>query len=429
MRGAAWTVGGYGASQVLRLGSNLVLTRLLFPEAFGLMALVYAFTQGLQMFSDLGLGPAVIRDRRGDDPTFINTAWTVQVIRGFVLWGCSWLLAGFIAQLFGEPMLARLLPVVGFTAVISGFNATAIFTAKRKLRLGRLSVLELSSQVTAISVMIAWALLSPSVWALVGGALVGAFVRMVGSHVFLHGVRPAFELRRDAAQALLRFGKWIFLSSAVYFAAQQGDRFFLARYVPIGVVGVYAIAVNIGQILQNTASRLSGQVLYPALSNLGRQHPGRLASGYYRARRHLDVALIGAGIVIVAGPPLIAFLYDDRYAAAGWMLQLLGLRAAMACVNVPAANCLVSQGHPHYAFLREAAKAGVMLVGLPAGWYFGGLHGLVWAAGLVEVPALVILWYGMARLRLLRPRGELLGLVYLAAGILGGFLIRLAVTA
>src|SRR5262245_18372468 len=77
IRGSAWTTTESVAAVVLRLGSNLVLTRLLLPEMFGVMALVNIFIQGLQMFSDVGIGPAIIQNRRGDDPSFLNTAWTI----------------------------------------------------------------------------------------------------------------------------------------------------------------------------------------------------------------------------------------------------------------------------------------------------------------------------------------------------------------
>jgi O-antigen/teichoic acid export membrane protein len=86
MRSSAFTALGYGASQAMRLASNLVLTRLLFPEAFGMMALVSVFIVGLTMFSDVGVGPSILQHRRGDDRDFLNTAWTVQVIRGGILW-------------------------------------------------------------------------------------------------------------------------------------------------------------------------------------------------------------------------------------------------------------------------------------------------------------------------------------------------------
>ena len=85
IRGSAITVIGYGASQIIRLGTNIVLAALLFPEAFGIMALVWVFQQGLAMFSDIGIGTGIIYSKHGDDPRYLNTAWTTQVVRGVVL--------------------------------------------------------------------------------------------------------------------------------------------------------------------------------------------------------------------------------------------------------------------------------------------------------------------------------------------------------
>ena len=85
VRASIWTIGGLGTSQAIRLASNIVLTRLLFPEAFGLMAIVNVWIYGLQMMSDVGLGASIIQNKRGDEPAFLNTVWTMQVFRGFAL--------------------------------------------------------------------------------------------------------------------------------------------------------------------------------------------------------------------------------------------------------------------------------------------------------------------------------------------------------
>ena len=99
LRGSALTAGSFAITQGLRLASNLVLTRLLFPEAFGLMALVSVVVVGLQMFSDTGVGPAISRSPRGDDSTFLDTAWTINLIRGVLRWGLTCALAGSLAML------------------------------------------------------------------------------------------------------------------------------------------------------------------------------------------------------------------------------------------------------------------------------------------------------------------------------------------
>ena len=125
-RGFAITIAGFGGQNLLRLLSNLILTRLLFPEAFGLMALVQVFMTGLGMFSDLGINASIIQNKRGDEPNFVNTAWTLQVCRGILLWAMTCAIAIPASNIYGEDMLAYVLPVVGLNAFISGFNSMNI---------------------------------------------------------------------------------------------------------------------------------------------------------------------------------------------------------------------------------------------------------------------------------------------------------------
>src|SRR5947209_12532904 len=86
LNAGTWVFAGYVLSQVIRFGSNLLLTRLLVPEMFGVMAIAMVVIIGLAMFSDLGLGQSVVRSVRGSEPLFLNTAWVVQILRGMLLW-------------------------------------------------------------------------------------------------------------------------------------------------------------------------------------------------------------------------------------------------------------------------------------------------------------------------------------------------------
>src|SRR5262245_7114403 len=83
---SAWSLTRHGISLVIRFGSNLVMTRLLVPEMFGVMAIATIVMVGLAMFSDLGLKQSIVQSQRGSDTAFLNTAWILQIARGFVLW-------------------------------------------------------------------------------------------------------------------------------------------------------------------------------------------------------------------------------------------------------------------------------------------------------------------------------------------------------
>jgi hypothetical protein len=120
-----WTIGGYGFAQAMRFIANLILTRLLFPEDFGMMALVNCVLQGMIMFSDIGIGPAIIQHAHDYDEHFHNTAWTMQIMRGIFMWLGATVLAWPVAAVYGLPELVPVLCVTAATGLISGFRLRA----------------------------------------------------------------------------------------------------------------------------------------------------------------------------------------------------------------------------------------------------------------------------------------------------------------
>src|ERR1700722_3478499 len=142
VRGAAWTAVGFGGAQVLRFGFNLILTRLLYPELFGLMALAFTVITGLNLFSDFGALAIVVSHPRGADREFLNTVWTLQILRGLVLAAVFFLIASPVATFYHDPRLAWVIRAVGVTSVVAGFNATTFFVLRRRMQVRELVSLE-----------------------------------------------------------------------------------------------------------------------------------------------------------------------------------------------------------------------------------------------------------------------------------------------
>jgi O-antigen/teichoic acid export membrane protein len=213
IRASIFELSGFGASQVIRLGGNLVLTRMLFPEAFGLAALVAIVLQGLELLSDIGFSQAVVQNERGDDPVFLNTAWSLQILRGIALTGICLVLAYPLSLLYAEPVLTWLLVVGAFQSLLQGFLSTSLFTLRRRVHVGPLNLLELAGQIVGVVAMIAWALVDASVWALIAGGVVRAIFRLATSHLLEVGYRNRFAIDRTCANEILSFGRWIFASS------------------------------------------------------------------------------------------------------------------------------------------------------------------------------------------------------------------------
>ncbi|HSF73269.1 MAG TPA: oligosaccharide flippase family protein, partial [Microcoleus sp.] len=157
IKGAAWTIASYGSSQIIRFGSNLILTRLLLPELFGLVGLTYVFITGINLFTDIGLGPSIIQNKRGEDPQFLNTAWTLQVIRSLFIWICLVIITQPVASFYEEPRLLWLIPLIGINSLLGGFKSTATASLERKMAVKKVVIFELVIQIVSTTVMIVWA--------------------------------------------------------------------------------------------------------------------------------------------------------------------------------------------------------------------------------------------------------------------------------
>lgn len=383
LRSSSWLVLGYGGSQFMRLVSNLILARLLFPEAFGLMALVSVVTVGLMMFSDVGIGPAIAQSERGDDQRFLDTAWTIQVIRGFLLWGAACLLAWPMAQLYSAPELVLYLPIAGISLILAGLNPTRIETAHRHLLVGRLTGLDLLSQVIGIASMIALAWITRSVMALVIGGVIGAAAKLLLTHLFLPGAHNRLSWERAAAGELIRFGKWIFLSTAFWFVSSQGDKAILGRFLSLEMLGIY----NIGYFLASFPLLLGHAVTQRLLIPVYREQPPGAAPENRMRLRKLRGAISGGillllAVMALAGPWLVDLLYDARYAQAGSIAVVLACGMIPQVIGMTYDQAALAAGDSKRFFVFSGSRAIIQVVFLLVGVTQFGLLGALVALGL-----------------------------------------------
>lgn len=398
IRGTIWTIFGYGSSQVLRFGSNLILTRLLVPELFGLMALVQVFIMGLNLFSDIGINPSIIRSDRGDDPIFLNTAWTIQVIRGFGLWFGCLIIAIPVANYYDDPRLSWLIPIVGLTTIISGFNSTSLATLNRHMDLGKLARFELAAQLLSLIIFITWAWFSPTIWALVGGNLFANLLKAVWSHSLNSGKPNRFAWNQAAISEIISFGKWIFLSTAMTFLATQADRILLGKFFSLEMLGIYVVAFTFADIPRQISLKIGSRVIFPAFSKL-MSLPRSQFKAKILEKRWKMLLLIGFIVTTLFcfGDLVILGLYDSRYQEAAWMLPIIaiGLWPLLLCTTID--RFLIAIGRPSYLALGNFFKFVYMIIGVPLGFSQMGVLGAIIVIAFNDIPYYIIANYGLWR--------------------------------
>lgn len=423
-RATAWALGGYAGSQVIRLGGNLLLWRLLHPEAFGIFALVNVFMQGLHMFSDVGIGPSIVQHPRGDDPDYLNTAWTIQVIRGFLLCFVAAALAVPVAHFYEVPELASLLPVVALGTAIMGFISTKFYSARRRVSLGLITAFDLVSQVAGLASMVLLAWWTKSVWSLVAGGLVSNVIHLAFSHLVLPGIVNRFRWERESVRALLHFGRWIFLSTLLTFAVSSSDRLIFGKLVTLEQLGVYSIALVWAMLPRAITSHLAASVVFPLLS---RTHnaKGDFAAAFTKVKSTWSlVAGWMAACLVSGGPALVTFFYDERAADAKWILPLLALGNLVAALDSINQQAALAQGRPKWMAASNLARLVGMVGLIPAGFLLRGFPGAVAALAATSVLAYVATSVGLARAKLYPVKGDfVIVLAVIATAFVGRFSI------
>jgi len=368
MRAAFWSMVGRGGSRVLRLVSSLVLTRILFPEAFGLMATANVFLAMIQLFADTGVRTAIIQNPKGGEAAFLNTAWIISICRGLILFAVIGALAWPLAGWYHQPELKGLLLVMALNPLIGGFENPALALFIKSFRVEKQVAYELGTHLLGIisSIVLAWIL--RSVYALALGSVSQVLYRVIASYL-MQSYRPRFSWDRTAGSEIFHFGKYIFLNTMISWAVMNGDILLIGRLLDMDLLGVYNLGANIGEAVGSFCLLIFMQSFMPAVSSVTHDLP-RVMRIYRRtAALVLALAVPVSVVVTLFSSDIIRLLYDPRYQLASIAVYWVSLGGIFRVIGLITGNTFIAMGKPVYETLS-------MAVGIPAVGAFVSLGAL-----------------------------------------------------
>ncbi|MDP9123152.1 MAG: oligosaccharide flippase family protein [Pseudomonadota bacterium] len=438
LRAGKWTLGSTVVALVLRLATNVVLARLLFPDAFGLMSVVNMLITAMGLFSDIGIARSVIQSRSGASPELLDTAWTVQVIRGFGLgFGCIALamldlLAIHLAlfkpgTVYADPRLAWIMIAFAITPMIQGFDSIKVIQAKRQMHLHTIAKIELAGQAASAIAMVVVGYAFHTVWTLVIGAIVAACLRTWLGFAILPGHSSRLRLVKESMTELLKTGRWVFLSSILFFLALNSDKFVLAGLIDKRMYGIYSIALLMANVLQGLAAKMCLTIVYPALAEVNRERPRDLAKTLSKFQWAYDgIITLLAGVLITGAPAVIAVLYDHRYQDAGWMLSILAVGVVGLRYQI-VEECYQAVGAPQLQTLANLLRLCTLVFGVIVGLHFWGITGAITAVALCQFSVWPLaIWFRLNR-GVFNWRSEAVLVPALAVGLILGWALSLVV--
>jgi O-antigen/teichoic acid export membrane protein len=310
--------------------------------------------------------------------------------------------------------------------VVQGCETTKRFTADRRIEQGRIVLIEIACLLVMIGVTLIGAYVTRSIYAIVFGTLVGTACSVALGHLLLDGHRNRLAWHPKHARAIFDYGKWVLVSSLLFVLAQNGDKLLLALWVTPAVLGCYAIAQNLAQVLELASSKIFTHVAGPAFGDVMRSNPSRMREVYLRLRLPSDLLFIGAaGLLFALGPSLVALLYDPRYEEAGRMLQILSCALVFTRYGM-SSNAYLALNEPKAQAWMSFARLVAFYTAAPLAYVQFGVHGAYWAIALHSAAAAPVVWWFDRRFGLSSWRHELLTLGAWPVGWLIGWSLSLA---
>jgi lipopolysaccharide exporter len=346
MRGIVSLSIGTVAERVLRFIRNIILTRILAPEDFGLLALVLACTMAFESFTDVGIRQSVIQNKNGVEQEYLNVAWWFQVLRSLGLYPIAYFLAQVICEFYREPELLPLLRVAFTAILLNGFISPRLYVLDKKFKFGTSVFLIQGSGVLGTILSFALALYLRNVWALVYGFVGEKALLCFLSHIICP-FRPCFKIDKSSFRHLMKYARGVFGIPILMFVLGQADIFVLGKVISEEELGLYFIALNFARIPYFLFSRSVSPVILPDLSEKQDSNI-ELCSSVMKITKKASMLLLPLGVCgALFGRQILSLAFGLEYGVMAVPFGILLFYFIISVLCGPIAGVYYAIGQPH----------------------------------------------------------------------------------
>lgn len=387
--GSLWITISEVVGGIAALASSIIAARILAPEDFGLMGIVFLTISILESLSKTGFEAALIQ-RDGNVNDLLNVAWTWHVGRGVLLGALIVAASPLLAHWYGEPMLFPLLATCSSFIVLKGMQNIGIVFFSRELDFKKLFLINAIRALLTLGISIPALFIMRNVWALVVGLLAGALVELVISFI-AHPYRPRLEWNWTKAKSLIRFGKWVTGLSITTFISTEGDDIFVSKYLGATPLGFYRLAYDISNWPATKVTHVISKVSFPTYSRL--QHDkDALRAAFIGVMR--TTLLISSSVTILIWflvPYLVDLIIGQKWAEIIPLVRILVVAGLVRSVAALGGALFQAANRPDLDFKMNLPR---MLIILGLIWPFSAQWGLIGACFVVllAISSTLVVW-------------------------------------
>lgn len=363
------TGGAQGVKLACQFASVIVLSRLLSPKDFGIVAMAGPVLAFVGLFQDLGLTQATIQ-RKNITHNEVNSLFWVNIGISVLLTVILVLIAPFAARFYNEPAVGTLIIAMSVLTIVHATSGQHGAILNRRMQFGRTSVIGSIAAVAGLVVAIAWAAVDPSYWALYAGTLATALSGTILTWSASEW-RPGLPRWVPGTGNLLHFGAGITGSSFANFFARNSDNVLIGHFRGQEELGLYDRAHKLLLFPLQQITYPLGAIMVPTLSRMA-DEPDRYRYAYLRVAPILLLATLpGVAFAIAMADILVPFALGEQWAGSAAIFQALGFTGLLQSLNTPGGWLLVSQGRSmdflHWSIFTAVVSVTAFVIGLPYG--------------------------------------------------------------
>jgi lipopolysaccharide exporter len=369
-----WQTTRLAGSKVTFLVRTLVLARLLAPEDFGLLAVSMIAVDLLVHLTETGMVPALIQ-RSDVDERHYHSAWTLGILRALGVTATIYLAAPLIAGLFAQPQATPLIRVLAVHPLLEAAASIRVVDLHRTLRFRSLTLLQVGDAVVNTVVAIALAPLL-GVWALVISALASPIFHATVSYI-LAPYRPRLVLDREAASSLIRYGRWIFLTSLIAVSGGSMIQLAISRRLGVAELGLYAMAGKLAFVPYEVSSGVLQTVAFPMFA--------QLQTDTQRLEQTFRIVWVSAAaflwpvctLIIALAPSLVVNILGPRWQGTVPLIRWLALVNVLGLFGDVTAPIFKALAQPYRITVVEMLQSALLITLI---WGLAGRYGVTGAA-------------------------------------------------
>ena len=334
-----------GLSQGLRLfvqiGSMILLSRLLLPSDFGVLAMVGPIIAFTSLFQDLGLTQAVVQ-RSSVTQGEASALFVVSLSMSVGLATLLLLISPLISWFYGEPRTGVLTAAMGANLILVGAGSLHYALLNRRMQFGALAIIDALSAVGGLAVSLAFALLYHSFWALYAGNFGAALILTAGCWIAT-GWRPSLPRFDSRVGASLHFGASVTGFNIANYFARNLDNVLIGWRWGEQSLGLYDRAYKLLLMPLQQINNPIFRVMLPVLTQMNGE-PERYRQTFLRILAQiLLITLPGIAFMVGTADLVIPILLGRQWSGASPILAALGLASFLQVLNNPTGWLFLSQ--------------------------------------------------------------------------------------